>query len=403
MPDLLIRPTGLDAALISKALTPVATRAPGELVIHPRVVLGADIAARMPEFAAVARRAGVPMLIDPETYYLQDYQHPADRWAALPFGRTGVLTAGELTRTIQRELAETVIDHEIRHGATHVIAPYVHIKKADDGWTERQVGLYRATRAVLDEQGIRLPTIAVVDLGWRLLDRRNWSTVLLPLLAAVEALGFDEIALAGSNVDGGVHPEDRAADLLTTVRRVARTAPVIAWNQGLFGEICVAAGAAGYGTGIGWGERWDTTARMRDRRVAPELGSPRAPRPVYLGKLGRSIPKKTLATLLGHRGIGPDLPCPPGGCCYGGAVGLLGDARWHALYARVASLRRLAETDRPFRWRHILTRADEGLDLARRINVIAAREGLSRVDDAALRAIHACATIMLERRREHAA
>lgn len=260
MPNLLIRPTGLDAALMAKALTPVASRAPSDLVVHPRLVLGADVAARQPEFARTARQAGVPMLVDPETYYLQDIQHPGDRWAALPFARAGVMTSSELTRPVQRELTEQALGHQIRCGATHLITPYVHISRAGDGWTERQIGLYRATRAALDEHGIRLPTVAVIDLSWRLLDRRIWLDVLLPLLAAAETAGFDEIALAGSNVDGGVHPEERVVDLLATIRRAGRVAPVIAWNQGLVGELCVAAGAAGYSTGIGWRERWDTAA-----------------------------------------------------------------------------------------------------------------------------------------------
>lgn len=402
MPDLLIRPTGLDAALMAKALTPVGTRSPNDLVVQPRLVVAADTALRHPEFVATARVAGIPLLVDPDTYYLQDFQFPGDRWAALPFARPGVMTPSDLTRTVQHEIVEGAIDHQIRCGATHLVLPYVHIKNADDGWTEKQIGLYRTARALLSERRIALPTVAVVDLSWRLLDRRTWPEALLPLLGAIEAAEFDEIALAGSNIDGGVHPDARAGTLLASVRRAGRIAPVIAWNQGLLGELCVAAGAIGYSTGIGWREKWDTAARMRDRRVPREPG-PMAPRSVYIGKLGRSIPKKTLQELVGRRGIAPDLPCPPGGCCRNGASGLLFDARWHSLCARVASLRQLAETDRRFHWSHLRTRAEQGLDLARRINVVAAREHLNRVDDAALRAILACATTAHERRRIHAA
>lgn len=243
----------------------------------------------------------------------------------------------------------------------------------------------------------------MIDLGWRMLDRRTWNSVLLPLLVAIKAAAFDEIALVGSDVDSGVHPDNRAADLIATIRHATHTAPVIAFNQGLLGELCVAAGAIGYSTGIGWRERWNTSTRMRDRRVAREPG-PRAPRPVYVGKLGRSIPKKTIEVLLNHRTIAPDLPCPSSSaCCRDGVAGLLGDARWHALYSRVASLRQLAETDRRFRWNHLRTSAEQGLDLVRRINLLTTREGLTRVDDAALRAVSSCATTMQERRRIRAA
>jgi hypothetical protein len=402
MPDLLIRPTGLDAALMRRVLTPVGARDHRDLVVHPRLVLDAAAAAKYPEFAATARVAGIPLLVDPDTYYLQDVQHADDQWAQLPFARRDAMTPSELTRTAQRELVDAAIDHQIRCGATQVVVPYVHIKSADDGWVDRQICLYRRTREFLDERGIALPTLAIVDVSWRLLERNTWGEALLPLLSEIASVGFDEIGLAASNVQGGAHPELRAASLLASVQRASRTAPVIAWNEGRLGELCVAAGAVGYGSGIGWRETCDTTIRMRDRRT-PRSPGPRAPRPVYISKLGRSIPKKTVRDLAGRRGIAPDLTCAPGGCCQNGVNGLLADSRRHTLYARVASLRQLAETDKPFRWSHLRARGEQGLDLARRINVVAGREGLSRVDDAALRAIVACATAGHEHRRVRAA
>lgn len=403
MPDLLIRPSGSDAALLAKALTPVATRTPADLVVHPRLLLPADLAGRNASFADTARTAGIPFIVDPETYFLQDVQHAADPWAGLPFADRHVLTSAELTRVRQRQIVEAAIEYQIAWGATQLVAPYVHIKRATDGWLERQIGLLRTTATVLAERGIALPTIAVLDLSWRLLDRRTWPDVLLPLLSAVAAGGFDEIGLSGSNIDGGVHPEDRAANLLAAIARAKRTAPVIAWNQGLLGELAVAGGAIGYCTGMGWGEKWDTAARM-SRRRAPNEPGPRNARPVYIGKLGRSVPKKTVVELLGYRTIAPDLPCAPGGgCCRDGAAGLTGDARWHALYARVASLRQLTDTDRRFCWRQLHNGAEVGRDLARRINVVTTREGLNKVDDAALRAISTYATVAQDRRRTHVA
>lgn len=251
MPDLLIRRTGLDGAFVAKTLTPVAARNPAELVVRPRLVVDAVTAARHREFAATARTAGIPMLVDPDTYYLQDVQHPGDRRAELGFAQRTVLTPTELTRSVQRDIVEAAIEHQIRCGATHLVIPYVHIKSADDGWAEKQIALYRTARAVLDQRRIALPTVAVIDLSWRLLERRTWADGLTPLLTGIDAAGFAEIALAGSNVDGGVHPDDRVAALLSSVRRAGRTAPVLAWNQGLLGESCIAAGAIGYSTGIG--------------------------------------------------------------------------------------------------------------------------------------------------------
>jgi hypothetical protein len=341
-------------------------------------------------------------LVDPDTYYLQDVQHPQDGWSALPFARPEAMTPSDLTPVLQRTLVEAAIDHQIRHGATHLVIPYVHIRSAEDGWLDRQIGLLRTSRDLLTHRRIALPTIAVLDLSWRLAERNKWPEALLPLLGEVTTAEFGEIGLAVSNVDAGAHPDLRAESLLASIRRVGRTAPVLAWNQGLLGELCVADGALGYGTGLGWREKWDSAARMRDRR-APRTPGPMAARPVFIRSLGRSIPKNTVREMVSRRAIAPDLLCPPGGCCRNGVAGLLGDSRMHTLYARVASLRQLAETDAPFRWSQLRSQADRGLDLARRINEVAAREGLNRVDNAALRAIAACATSGHAHRRARAA
>jgi hypothetical protein len=402
---MVIRPSGHDAALIERLLAPVTGRPVASLTIRPRLVLAATLADHQPAFAATARRAGVPVLVDPQTPYLQDYQHRDDPWAALPFGDRCALTPADLSASRQHHLTGAALAHQIRAGATRLITPYLHITRADDGWTERQIGIYRATRATLDATGVRLPLTAVIDLGWRLLDRTTWPDVLTPLLTAAAAAGADEIALAGSGVDAGIHPDQRLFALIASVRHCARTAPVIAWNQGRLGEVCVAAGAAGYESGIGWRERCDANEWSRAHRPAPPgKDSGRTARPVYIDKLRRSIPKSTVEHLVGQRGIAPDLPCADTrGCCRNGVTGLLGDSRWHTIHSRVRTLRDLHDIDAAFRWVHLATVAATGLDLAKRINAIAAREGFFKVDAAHLSATGVCARALHAGRRRRAA
>ena len=405
MPDLVFRPTGLDAGLIERAIAPLAHRSPASLVIKPRLVLNAVLAARNPAFVHSARRAGVPILVDTQLPYLQDRQHVDDGWAALPFADWRALTPADLSPERQAHIVEADLRYQIENGATRLLTPYVHVARGGDGWLETQVALYRLTREILNHAGVHLPVTAVLDLGWRALDRATWSTTLNPLLDVIAVAGYEEIALAGSSVDAGARPAQRLADLLATVSRCARTAPVIAWRQGLYGEACVAAGALGYETSLGWGERCDTPAWRRARRnPAPSKDTPRTPRPVYIGKLGRSIPKGTVERLVGHRSIAPDLPCGTAeGCCPNGIAGLLGDSRWHTLYSRVSSLRTLSEVDPGFRWSHIARRAAEGLDLAERINVVASREGFFKVSTAALTSQQLCAHSLQGNRRSRAA
>jgi hypothetical protein len=248
----------------------------------------------------------------------------------------------------------------------------------------------------------QLPLTAVIDLGWRLLDRRTWPEVLDPLLTAAGAAGCDEIALAGSNVDLGAHPEQRLADLLATVRRCAPTAPVIGWNQGL------SARSGSPPAPPDTRPESDGANGATPRHGCAIAGcappaDPKLVRPVDIDKLGRSIPKKTVENLLAHRNINPDLPCPPGGCCNAGAGALLQDSRMHTIHSRVRSLRELATIDAPFRWTHLAARADAGLDPAHRINTIAERKGFYKVNTAPLTAIRTVAAARRGTRRSQAA
>lgn len=109
-----------------------------------------------------------------------------------------------------------------------------------------------------------------------------------PLLAALDALQPAEVALAVSKIDQGAHPEDRLADLYAVIERLRRRRlPVLMWNQGTLGEACVAAGAAGDETGIGWRERCDLRAGMSDYRPHRPAASAPAPSTCHREARGR--------------------------------------------------------------------------------------------------------------------
>ena len=401
MVELLIRPTGLDPALMSWFLAPLARRPAGTIVVRPRLVANAELVNRYPAFEVAARQAGIPFLVDPRTPLLQDVQYPSHRWAQLPFGDHGLLTPADLSPDRCVRLVEQAVEHQVNAGATKIIAPYLHINRADDGWLHRQRMLLRQTRVTLERHNIQLELIAIIDVWWRLLDRTSWPEVLHPLLREVAAAGCAEIGLAGSLVDDGSRPQDRVAALLAAIRRCGLVAPTLAWNQGRVGELCVAGGAAGYGTGIGWGERCNTPEFLRQQRVQPDPDAPRSARPVWIEKLGRGIPPRTIERLTDHRGIAPDLPCPAHTpCCPDGVQSLVrNDGRRHTLTARVRSLRELSQIEPVFRWRHLQDRAEAGLDLANRINALAEQRDYTRVDTAALRASIEVATHLRHRAR----
>lgn len=391
---LVIRPTGGDAVLLDRVNKAGRTA----LSVPHRIVLDAHTAAKHPEFARSAQHSGVPVLIDPLTHYLQDVQHPLDPWALLPFGHASRVTPADFTPGYRHRLVAASVEYQIAAGATRIIAPYIHIERSDNGWLDVQLALYRRTRALLDQHGIELELTCVVALGWRLLNRTTWSAVLDQLLSVAAEAGAAEVALAGSRVDQGVRPGQRLADLLATVARCTEVAPVIAWNQGVLGEACVAAGAAGYETGIGWRERCDLPTRMREHRAPPPPpGTPQTGRPIYVDQLRRSVTRKTITVLAGYRSIAADLPCrATSGCCRTGVADLIADSRFHTIVARARTLDELHSTDPRWRWSHLATVADAGLDLAERMNTVAARVDLHQVNTAALTALSSCAS---DRRR----
>ena len=398
MAELVIRVSGQDAALIDRVYgtygVPAAQRRPNRLVVDAHVAVG------HPEIAATARRAGVPFLVDPLTHYLQDVQHAADLWARLSFADPAVYTPADLaSQQRQARLVAECLSFQIAHGATTLIAPYVHVDRVDDGWVDIQRGLLAHTRRFLDQHDVRIPVMAVFGLGWRLLDRVAWPAVLNPLLEAADLLGPAPVALAAAKIDQGAHPERRLAALLAAVGHIAARHPVLAWNQGTLGEACVISGAFGYEVGIGWRERCDLRAASAGHRRPPAGGG--GARPVYVASVRRSIPKPSLRVLLTDRVLLPHLACPDMTCCSAGPSALLGDARAHTISTR---LRTLADIDAAetlaWKWQLLSQASELGLGIADRINAASrANDAVTRIDTSALNATQ---TVAASKRRDAA-
>lgn len=390
MAELLLRAGSGDAALLRRVLVdPVGPVSP----LRPhRIVTDAHVAATEPEIASTARRAGTPLVIDPQTHYLQDVQHPADPWARLDFADMAQRTPDDLAQPARQDrlVAET-IEFQLTHGASVLMPPYVHIERANDGWIKVQTSLWQRTRRYLDQQHLHLPTLAVLALGWRLLNHTTWPSALYPLGHALIELNPTEVALAASKVDDGVHPDQRLVTFMATLCRINRRFPVIAWQQGVLGEAAVAAGAVGYETGLGWRERCDLGTAMSAHRQPPsgKFGA----RPVYIPTLKRSIPSRTIQQLMGHPKITAELICSDANCCREGNQALLGDPRAHALTRRIRALQELAQPMQPaWKWNILAQQSAAGLHLAQRINAISARTpDMWKINTAALYAIHTVA------------
>jgi len=381
MAELLIR-AGKSDALMLERLFALGLDAPD------RIVVDAHVPATSSDLAAVAGAAGVPFMIDPQTYYFQDVQHASDPWASLPFAEPRAFTANELRNTARlRDIVQEVVEYQLSHNATRIVAPYFHVESASNGWAHAQVLAWRLTAEYLRTNNIALPVTAVVALGWRCLPANIANTNLAHYWAALKDLNPDEVALAASKVHAGVTAQGRLIDLLRLVGRLSQQHRVIMWSQGLLGEICVVGGASGYETGIGWRERCELQTKMGEHR-RPSTGHPAA-RPVYVAAIGRGIPKKTLEALSrGTKTLWRDLVCLDPTCCPPGAAGLLEDARAHDIRSRKRDLSVLAAMPaNHWRWTHLSNKAHKGLHIAERINRSRSRLDIDRVDTITLEAL----------------
>lgn len=390
MAELLIRASTSDAALVRRIYgldgRDAAMARPSRIVVDAH----APVSSRGGDLITAVRRAGVPLLIDPQTFYWQGTQHANDPWAQLAFGRPAKLTPADVDASAQEELVAAVVGYQVANGATAIIPPYVHIDQLISGWIDVQAGLWRRTRKYLDRQHLRLPVTAVLALGWRVLDPVNGPDVLAPVLTALSGLGPTDIALAASKTDQGKRTADRVMDLILMIEWLRREYPIIAWQQGRLGEVAVAAGAIGYECGIAWRESCDLGTAANAHR-APAPTGPRAARPVFIPQLGRSIPKRSIEAIREHRDLWMRMLCHDTDCCPPGGTGLLADARAHAVIQRKKSLDQVSHILAPvWRWQRLATAADEGLDLAERINRRALNaRAITPVNTGALAAISA--------------
>lgn len=372
-----------------------APHRPARLVVDAHVPLGPA----GPDLAAAARQAGVPFLIDPETTYLQDFQHPDAPWCKVPYADPRVHTPSDLLgAAAQAALVKSVIDFQVDHGATAVLAPYLHIEKPDSAWVTVQAGLWRRTADYIAEAGINLPVIAVVAVGWRCLHPLRGVPALAEMWDALTVLDPVEVALAASKVHMGAHPADRIAELLMLVRRLTRTYKVTMWQQGLLGEACVIEGAAGYECGIGWRDKCDLQSRMTQHR-SPSSGHPAA-HPIYIAELGRGVPKRRLELARQKRQIWARLVCPFPDCCSPAGEDLLGDARRHSVVARARELEQLDATHAAgWRWNRLTQRLAAGIDIANQLNALGpSTPGLPGVETASMHALYQVANARRTRR-----
>jgi hypothetical protein len=376
-------------------LTPDSRRAPW---LPDRLVVDAHVPLSAPGLAGIARAAGRPYLIDPETYFLQDSQHPSVPWGRVPFGNPHEVTAFKWAdEGFRTTLVKSVIDYQLDHDATMLIPPYLHLDTPDDPLVGIQADLLRKSADYLRTRDIHVPVLVVVALGWRCLHPTQGVPALEEVWAATAALGPAEVALAASRVHLGKSAPDRIAEFLMLIRSLSSTYKATAWQQGLLGELAVVEGAAGYETGLGRREQCDLQNRKTQYRQP--RGDSVTPRAIYLDAVARSVPKRRLEVAARNGRLWRRLICTDPDCCAPGGADLLGDARRHTLITRVKRLAALEAMDNTrWQWADIADRAAAGINLGEQINGLVPRSAATPgVELGALVAIHEVAEVRRHR------
>jgi hypothetical protein len=349
--ELLIRPGREDHVILGELLDksgPVPGRRP---IPMSRVVVDAHHVAHRPEYAELAQQAGLPYLIDPLTYLWQSPVRADHEWARLPFGQSAPVSATSLADPFERErLAISAADFQLHNGASAIIPAYPYVADVSDPWFEVALNLVELTGSYLEHQGVGVPLVPV--LCFKLQSFSTPEGLALGIDRFVEVCKKYDIAVASLCPSPAGTSRD-SADKVRRLFRVSQRASeqlsrVVAWRQGGLGPALVAAGLAGYETGLGTGEQMDVPSRQTQFK-------PKRPRSgsgddggggndfVYLQLLQRSVRKRVAAILLNDAALGPKLMCDDPNCCSSRTATLKSNRRQHVVRSRH---RQLEELDR---------------------------------------------------------
>lgn len=375
MGQLLIRPSLNDhqviADLVARPAAPTlrAARPPvGQLVAD------AHIALQRPTLAVSANEAGIPFLIDPMTPLLQSEIDPKNAWARLPFAVASKQAVQDIDLGA---LVEQVVQFQVDQGASRIIAPYLYAIEPADAAFSTSIRLLAATARYLDDANLPLPIVAVFC---GQLQHFGRTTALdAGIRRFVTASRDHDVQTIGLCVSPLGAPTDSYSKLVGLFRMADIAAgssiPTVAWRQGIYGPALVAAGLAGYETGIGSGEQTNIVRQASNRRAKPPTRGGGAAG-IFLDQLGRSVPKRVAQVLLGSAELRAKLLCDDERCC-ATVSDTLDRARQHTVRSRARQLTEIA--DQPHRrWRlhHVAQHAQNAGKLARQANKVLEAEGV---------------------------
>lgn len=344
MAELLIRPSFQDHLAIADLLMPA--RSPALASIRrpiSRLVLDAPLAAQFPQYREAAHDAGTPVLVDPLTMLFQYETDPGIAWAKLPYARSSRIDDRLTNPFVLDQLVKQVVDFQVEHGATSIIAPYFYAKSPADPAFEASLDALRRTARYLRAEHPGLPLVAVLCAGNSFARPATQSLGIDRFAQVALDLGPQMLGLCLSPNGDGREGDAKVLQLFTSAQRLKLTgATVVAWRQGFYGPGLVAAGLDGYEVGTGVNERTDIAGFAGNRKPGCRDGDGGGSHaPVFVQALGRSLPMKTTKLLLEDRVTRALIVCRDQRCCPHGAASMIAPSsrRQHNIRTRARQLR----------------------------------------------------------------
>lgn len=369
---LFLRPGRQDHRVVGDLLAPnVSSHSISETL--GGIVVDATIADARPQLAESAAGVGVPALVDPMTFLVQDEVDDGSAFARLPYGHLAGTSPDQVDLSA---FIDAVLEFEVDHDATTLVAPYFHVNAADSPWASSNLELVRRTAERCEALGVKLPAVIVLSGNRQFLDSPVGRSYIERFIGEAEQAGASALAVC-------ISPAGQPADSYSSIYKVTRimasvqegVLPVIGWRQGVYGPTIAALGAAGYETGFGAGEYSDVAGiqgRSRPQDASRPEREPRGSAFVYFPQLGRSIKRSAARILLTDPSIQGELACDLPGCCHS-VQDTLEQWRPHAARTRLAQLQEMGAQPRRWRVNHLLQQVEIGQGTARRANEILAK------------------------------
>jgi len=263
--ELLIRPGWEDHAVLADLVDEAGPAVGRRAVPMSRIVVDAHHAPHRPEYAELARGAGLPFVIDPLTYLWQSRVREDHDWAQLPFGQAAAIASSTLEDSFERErLAISAVDFQLQYGASAVIPAYPYVQDVGDPWFEIALDLIELTASYLEHQGLDVPLVPVLCFKMRPFATEQGLALGIDRFAEVcKRHDVAVVALCPSPVGSPADSTDKVRQLFRVSGRAAQQlSRVVAWRQGGMGPALVASGLAGYETGLGNGEQMNVVSRQ---------------------------------------------------------------------------------------------------------------------------------------------